>query len=109
MALPHGVMPRADGKIIPYKIKMKSQTIQTLTEFREWLWIVIMMVMWLEVGFELLDYELFSTFLFQQTSVPLLIVAGLTLLFSGIVQRPYCRFVCPTGSLIKYSQQSKKQ
>lgn len=104
---PMGSCQELMGKIIPYKIKMKPQTVQTLTEFREWLWIVIMMVMWLEVGFELLDYELFSAFLFQQASVPLLIVAGLTLVLSGIVQRPYCRFVCPTGSLMKYSQQSK--
>lgn len=104
---PMGSCQELMGKIIPYKIKMKPQTVQTLTEFREWLWVIIMMVMWLEVGFELLDYELFSAFLFQQASVPLLIVAGLTLLLSGIVQRPYCRFVCPTGSLIKYSQQAK--
>ncbi|MEH2848600.1 hypothetical protein [Segatella copri] len=23
---------------------------------------------------------------------------------STVIMRPYCRFVCPTGSLIKYSQ-----
>lgn len=56
---------------------------------------------------ELLDYELFSVFLFHQAPIPLLVIALLFAILSGIVQRPYCRFVCPTGSLIKFSQQSK--
>ncbi|WP_317518725.1 4Fe-4S binding protein [Segatella hominis] len=25
---------------------------------------------------------------------------------STVIMRPYCRFVCPTGSLLKYSQYS---
>lgn len=104
---PMGSCQELMAKAIPYKIKMKPQTAQALTEFREWLWIIIMLVMWLEVGFELLDYELFSAFLVQQVSTPLLIAACILLLLSGVVQRPYCRFVCPTGSLIKYSQQTK--
>lgn len=104
---PMGSCQELLGKIVPDKIKISPKMIQDLNTFRDGLWLTIMMVMWLGVGFELLDYELFSVFLFYQAPIPLLIIALLFAILSGIVQRPYCRFVCPTGSLFKFSQQSK--
>ena len=104
---PMGSCQEIVGKIVPYKIKMKANTIQTLDNFREHLWVIIMLVMWLGVGFELLDYELFSAFIFKQISIPLLIVFGIFIILSSIIQRPYCRFICPTGSILKYCQSTK--
>lgn len=104
---PMGSCQELLGRIVPYKVKISPKNIQTLTEFREMLWILIMAIMWLGTGFELLDYELFAAFLFEQASVPLLVVAMLFAAMSMVVQRPYCRFVCPTGTLIKFAQQSK--
>lgn len=104
---PMGSCQELIGKAIPYKLRISPTTIQRLTVFREILWIGIMVVMWFGVGFELLNYELFSAFLFRQASVPILVTALLFAALSGIVQRPYCRFVCPTGSVIKFVQQTK--
>ena len=104
---PMGSCQELMGKVIPYNIKLSPKMIQNLTDFREGLWIVIMMVMWLGTGFELLDCELFSAFIFRQASIPLLVAAFVFAALSTVIQRPYCRFVCPTGSLIKFSQQIK--
>ena len=104
---PMGSCQEIAGKIIPYKIKMEVNTIQTLERFREFLWVLVMLGMWLGVGFKILDYELFSAFMFKQASIPLLVMFGIFIILSGIIQRPYCRFVCPTGSVIKYCQSTK--
>lgn len=106
---PLGSCQELIGKIIPYKAKLTPDMIRNLSDFRNGLWLVIMMVMWFGVGFELLDYELFSAFMFRQAAVPLIIVALLFALLSGFIQHPYCRFVCPTGSLIKFSQQTSNK
>lgn len=103
---PMGSCQELIGKAIPYKLRISQATVHRLTVFREILWIVIMALMWLGVGFELLDYELFSAFLFRQASVPIIVTALLFAALSSIIQRPYCRFVCPTGSVIKFVQQT---
>lgn len=90
---PMGSCQELLGRIVPYNVKISPKTIQTLTEFREMLWILIMAIMCLGIGFELLDYELFAAFLFEQASVPLLVVAMLFAAMSMVVQRPYCRFI----------------
>lgn len=104
---PLGSCQELIGMISPWSIKMSQKTVKHLTFFREMLWIAIMAVMWLGIGFECLDYELFSVFMFKQASVPLFIAAIAFIGLSTVIQRPYCRFVCPTGSLIKYAQQIK--
>lgn len=106
---PMGSCQELIGKMVPYKIKISPKTVQRLNTFREMLWLTIMAVMWLGVGFELLNYELFSAFMFRQASIPIIVAALVFALLSGVIQRPYCRFVCPTGSLIKYAQLSKSK
>ena len=86
---------------------MSPRTVKHLDYFREGLWIGIMGMLWLGVGFEVMNYELFSIFLFQQASWVVITLGVVFMLLSSVVQRPYCRFVCPTGSLLKYSQQTK--
>ena len=95
------------GKALKKKIRMSPNAVKYLTWFRELLWMLLLAVMWLGVGFELMDYELFSAFMFNQAPVALMIVAGLFAILSAFVPRPYCRFVCPTGSIIKFSQNTK--
>ena len=48
--------------------------------------------------------EVFSAFIFQTASVFVLALGGVFLLLSFFVARPYCRFVCPTGTLFKIAE-----
>lgn len=67
------------------------------------LW-VLLGLMWMGVAFKLMDYEAFSAFLFDKAKTEVLVLAGIFLLLSLFVNRPYCRFVCPTGQLLSWSQ-----
>ena len=54
-----------------------------------------------------MDYELFTAFLFTAASWVVVVFAAVVLVLSVFVPRPYCRFVCPTGTLLKFSQGSE--
>ena len=74
--------------------------------FRQLLWAVLMLCLWTGVWFNWIDYEPFSAFVFQSASWVVIVIAVVFVALSTVIARPYCRFVCPTGSLFKYSQQS---
>lgn len=104
---PLGSLQEIAGKV-PYQLKLSAQLTHYLNLFREWLWMALLVIMWVGVGFELLNYELFSFFLFKHAGTGILIAGTLFLVLSTVVNRPYCRFVCPTGSVLKWCQQHKQ-
>lgn len=86
------------------KMNIPASAVKWLEYLREAVWLAMMLLMWLGVGFELMDYELFSAFLFQRAAPPVLTLAAAFLALSLVTPRPYCRFLCPTGTLIKFAQ-----
>ena len=60
--------------------------------------------MWTGVWVSWIDYELFSAFVVKNAPAGMLIAGGVVVLLSVFVPRPYCRFVCPTGTLLRMSQ-----
>jgi polyferredoxin len=58
-------------------------------------------------GFEWMDYELFSAFIFQSAATVVIVLAIVFVVLSVFVTRPYCRFVCPTGTLFKLAEGNK--
>ena len=103
---PFGSLQELAGKCVGYKIKMKPKTAKRLDMFRQLLWAVLMLCLWTGVWFDWIDYEPFSAFVFQSASWVVIVIAVVFVALSTMIVRPYCRFVCPTGSLFKYSQQS---
>lgn len=103
---PLGSLQEVAGKT-PWKFKMPPRLVKNLDRFREILWLLLLFVMWLGVGFELLNYELFAFFLFQHAGIGIVIVGIVFTLLSTVINRPYCRFVCPTGSILKWCSQTK--
>lgn len=98
---PYGCVQELIGKNVKYKIKMSSATIKRLNLFRKVLFAVLMLCLWTGVWFDWVDYEPFSAFIFQSASWVVITIAVVFALLSAIVMRPYCRFVCPMGSLFK--------
>lgn len=95
------------GKCVGYKVRMKPATAKRLDKFRQILWAMLMLCLWTGVWFDWIDYEPFSAFVFQSASWAVIAIALAFVALSTVIMRPYCRFVCPTGSLLKYSQLSQ--
>ncbi len=92
------------SKTTKRKLHLSPKLVKALDIFRQVLWLVIMLTMWLGLTFDWLGWELFTAFLFQQAPTALLIIAIIILILSCFVTRPYCRFVCPTGTLLKFME-----
>ncbi len=107
MHCPLGSAQELLGRVANRKLKLGAKTNKILNRVRYYLLFALLMVMWLGVGFEIMDYELFSAFVVKSASLGILIAAGAFLVLSLFVHRPYCRFICPTGAVITVMQRTK--
>lgn len=103
-ACPFGSLQELAGKCSQRKLRISPQWLKRLETLRQFLWAMLMFVMCCGTGFAWMDNEPFAAFLFRTAPpIALVLAIGFTLL-SFFVPRPYCRFVCPTGTLLKYAE-----
>ncbi len=98
---PFGSLQELAGKTTRRNWKMGRKAVRRLNTFRKVLFAVLMVLMLAGVWSAWTDYELFTAFVFQSASVVVIALAVVFVVLSVFVPRPYCRFVCPTGSLFK--------
>lgn len=101
---PLGSLQELTGKCTKYKWKLSSKTLKILDGARDGLWALLMLLMWSGVCFEWMNYEPFSAFIFTKASWIATSIALLFVALSLVINRPYCRFVCPTGNLFRIVQ-----
>lgn len=101
---PMGSLQELFDKLPTKKVKFSQSVLKYLNHTREVILVALLILMWVGVGFKLLNYEIFSIFLIQQADFIIIIMAIVFLILSCFIPRPYCRFVCPTGQLLKSSQ-----
>ena len=98
---PFGAAQELAGKV------MKNRTIPSgwmtvLKQSRKCITIGLFAAMWLGVSTGIAGYEPFAAFLFQHASAAVLVIAGLSLVLALFTPRPWCRFACPTGEMLKW-------
>lgn len=98
---PFGSLQELAGKAHKKKWRMSSKLVRRLTLFRQILFAVLMILTLTGIFSAWTDYELFTAFIFQSASIVVIILAIVFVLLSVFVPRPYCRFVCPTGTVFK--------
>lgn len=98
---PFGSAQELAGKLTRRKPRISPRLNRALNMFRNVLWGVLMVLMLTVTWTAWMDYELFTAFLYTSASVWVIVLAVLFLVLSVWVPRPYCRFVCPTGSLLR--------
>lgn len=89
------------GRVQKRKLSLSPITIKWLDRFRKSLWAMLMLLTWTGIWLDWMDYELFIGFVWQSASWVIIGFLILTLVLSLFVNRPYCRFVCPTGTMLK--------
>lgn len=104
---PYGSLQELAGRCVGFKFKMKASTARRLDIARQVLWAVLMLCLWSGVWFGWIDYEPFSAFVVSSASWVAIVIGVVFILLSTVVMRPYCRFVCPMGTLFKLSQGNK--
>ena len=98
---PFGSAQELAGKLSRRKLRITPRVLKLLSVLRNLLWGVLMALLLTGTCTAWIDYELFTAFLYSSASVWVPVLAALFLVLSVWVPRPYCRFVCPTGALVK--------
>lgn len=98
---PLGSVQELAGKARKRKLHLPHGVVTTLGWAQKVLWGLLMLAAWSGAWFGWMDYELFAVFIWQSASWTLTAFAVVTIVLSIFVPRPYCRFVCPTGLLLK--------
>jgi len=98
---PFGSAQELAGMLSRRKLRITPRVLKLLSVLRNLLWGVLMALLLTGTCTAWIDYELFTAFLYSSASVWVIVLAALFLVLSVWVPRPYCRFVCPTGALIK--------
>ncbi len=98
---PFGSLQELAGKVCNKKWKLSPGLIKGLDNFRQLLWVVLLVLLYIGWGTSWIDYEIFTAFIVESASWIILAVGGLFVLLSLFISRPFCRFVCPTGSILK--------
>ncbi len=106
---PMGSAQELLAKVPTKKWKLSPPVAKFLNNLRYYILTILLFLMWLGVGFELINYEIFSAFIFNSASTVVLIMAAVFLILSLFITKPYCRFVCPTGALLTMSQKTHEK
>ena len=101
---PFGAAQDLMGILTQRKKVIPRRAIKALNLFRQLLWAALMLCMWTGLWFTWVEYEAFSAFIFESASPIVIGIAFVFVLLSLAIPRPYCRFVCPTGTLFKIAQ-----
>lgn len=101
---PLGAAQELAGKCVKRKVRLPARATKAVGYFRQALWGLLMLMLWTGMLGQWIDYELFTAFFWQEASPWVLAVAAAFLLMSFIYPRPFCRCICPVGTLLKAAQ-----
>lgn len=97
---PFGAVQELFGRIPLPKKNLPQKFMKGVSVFKAVLLIVVYILMIFKIVTDFTMFEPFSAFKFEAAAVPSLVIATLFLIVSLFISRPWCRFFCPTGTLI---------
>ena len=101
---PFGAAQELAGRLPAPKPALPPRAVRALTAFRRGLWIALMLATLCCAWSRWMEWELFGAFAWRAVPALLLALAVACLVLAAFVPRPYCRFVCPTGTLLKLAE-----
>ena len=99
---PFGSAQELAGKITKKKVVIPPRVMTYLRYSQTIITLALFFSLWIGLASDIIEYEPFSAFLFQHASIPVIIIAALTIITSVFVTKPWCRFVCPTGQIFNW-------
>lgn len=98
---PFGSIQDLAGLTRKNKWHIGSRTARILDNARQALWLALTLLLFIGAGTAWIDNEIFTAFIVESASWFVIGAGILFIVLSIFVQRPFCRFICPTGSLLK--------
>ncbi len=94
---PFGAAQELVGKLNKRKVKLGQKVVGWLMLLRKAILIFVVLLLVLGLEFDLTAIEPFSAFNISAAPWAAIIIAGVSLVLSIFITKPWCRFLCPTG------------
>lgn len=104
---PYGALQELIGKITKRKIVIPEKLRNILLLLRPVYLIVIVIALLIRIPVDLANFEPFAAFAIRSASTSVLILAGFFLGLSVFLSRPWCKYFCPTGTLLDQFRRKK--
>lgn len=98
---PFGSLQELAGRVGCKKWRLSPSLLRWLDRFRQTLWCVLLVLLYAGWATGWIDYEIFTAFIVESASWVVITVGAFFVILSLFINRPFCRFVCPTGTLLK--------
>jgi Na+-translocating ferredoxin:NAD+ oxidoreductase RnfG subunit len=97
---PFGALQELTGKLNKRKIHISLSVLKALHFMRKLILLLIVFLLMMGIVTDISYIEPFPAFKIISVSNFVLILAGFFILLSAFINRPWCRFFCPTGQLL---------
>ena len=97
---PFGAMQELFGRIPIHKKNFSPKFMKRVAIFKVVILVAVYVLMIFKIVADLTLFEPFSSFKFEAAALPSLVIAAVFLVVSLFINRPWCRLICPTGTLI---------
>ncbi|MCM1110216.1 MAG: 4Fe-4S binding protein [Clostridium sp.] len=98
---PFGSLQDLASRLTRRKLRLAPDTIHILERLRLAIWMLLIAMLLTGWGASWIDYEIFTGFIVESASWIVIAVGLLFILLSLLTPRPFCRFLCPTGTLLR--------
>ncbi|OQA02293.1 MAG: quinol dehydrogenase membrane component [Bacteroidetes bacterium ADurb.Bin408] len=102
---PYGAAQELAGKILKKKQNIPFRERFLMKHLREIIFLIVVLLLLLNVTFDLTNIEPFSAFIFVSASLTAIILAVLFLILSVFYNKPWCHYFCPTGQFLSFFKQ----
>ena len=105
---PFGAMQELFGRLPLPKKELPAKFMKGIAVFKVVLLVALYILMIFKIVADFTVFEPFSAFKFDAAAVPSLVIAALFLIVSLFINRPWCRLLCPTGTLLNMFRKKDK-
>lgn len=101
---PYGSLQELVGRLPLPKIRCGARVYKAMGRVRLWAFSLLMLLLWMGLGAEVLNYEPFSAFLFTSAQPAVMVLSATFVVAGCFVPRLWCRCLCPMGMLLNLSE-----
>lgn len=98
---PFGALQEFVGHVGSKKIVVSAKVFKFFSFFRKIVLLLLLVLVALGIGLDLSTVEPFPVFNYQSIGFGVAIFAAVIILLSIFIKKPWCNFLCPTGTLLE--------
>ena len=104
---PYGSLQDLAWQLPLPKVKISAKAYKRMGQLRLWILLILLLMMWMGTGFFLIDYEPFTAFIVSAAAPAVIVLAASFVVLGIFIPHPWCRCVCPVGTLLNLAEEKK--